>query len=123
MITGDKGNLIRNFEYIRYMKQDSLLASWLLSSINTGLLSQIIGCNTSQEIWAIIEQIFNAQSSARIMHYKRELQSIRKEDMSKRDYLTKIKNLCNKLSAVGHKISDSEQGLVITNGLDQEYES
>lgn len=50
-MTIDKdGKLINNKEYIIFQRQDSLLSSWLLSSINTSLLSQIDDCNSSYEI-------------------------------------------------------------------------
>lgn len=40
-----------------------------------------------------------------------------------RDYLSKIKMLCDQLASAGHKISDYEQILSILNGLDEEYEA
>lgn len=39
------------------------------------------------------------------------------------DYLTKIKNPYDKLKALVRKVSNIEQILVITNCLDEEYES
>lgn len=36
-----------------------------------------------------------------------------------RDYLSKIKMLCDQLASAGHKISDYEQILSILNGLDE----
>lgn len=38
-----------------------------------------------------------------------------------REYLTKVKALCDQLAA-GHKISDTKQVLSILSGLDDEYE-
>ena len=108
MITDQGGNTIPNPDYTNFQKQDSLLSSWLLSSISPNLLSQIMGCNSSYEIWTTIEQIFSSQSAARVMQYRRELQNSRKEEMSMQEYLSKIKNLCDKLNAVGNKISDNE---------------
>lgn len=55
----------------------------------------------------IVEQIFNSQSTTKIMHYKRQMQNLRKDGMSIRDYLTKIKNYCDLLEDAGHKILDT----------------
>lgn len=70
-ICDSSGKLITNQDFINYQRQDNLLASWLMSSISVNFLSQIVGCKTSQEIWSTINQIFNLQTAARILHYKR----------------------------------------------------
>lgn len=48
--TDKEGNSIINIEYIIHNRQDNLLSSWLLSSISSGLLPQLIGCKNSHEI-------------------------------------------------------------------------
>lgn len=63
--------------YNIHQRQDHLIATWLLSSINPSLLPQVIGCQSSLEIWNTIEQVFNSQSSAKILHYRRQLQHIK----------------------------------------------
>lgn len=83
VMTADKeSKMISNQDYVRYKRQDSLLSACLLSSISVNLLHQIVGCGSSYEIWKTVEHIFNSQSAACIMHYKRELQNLRKENMS-----------------------------------------
>ncbi|KAL5578573.1 hypothetical protein UlMin_020272 [Ulmus minor] len=52
---------------------DRLLVSWLLASISTSYLPQLIGCSSSQQIWATIEQLFSSQSTAKF--FQPELQS------------------------------------------------
>lgn len=88
VIINSEGTAITNQEYTLYLRQDSLISSWLISSISPNLISQVIGCTTSHEIWKIIQQSFNTQSSAKIMHLKRQLQQSRKGDLSIREYLT-----------------------------------
>lgn len=68
-IADSQGKLISNKEYTMQQRQDYLLSSWLLSSISTNLLPQIIGCKTSKTD-------FNSQSAAKIMHYKRQMQNL-----------------------------------------------
>lgn len=123
MVTDDQNKITSNQEFIFYQRQDNLLATWLMSSISTNILSHVVGCKTSQEIWEAIDQFFNSQSSARIIHYKRQLQNLRKNDMTMREYVTKAKNYCDLLSTAGYKVSETEQILTILSGLDEDYES
>lgn len=39
-----------------------------------------------------------------------------------REYITKVKTLCDLLSAAGQKISENEHVFCLLNGLDEEYE-
>ncbi|KAL5543097.1 hypothetical protein UlMin_010807 [Ulmus minor] len=49
-----------NPSYVHHQRQDRLLVSWLLSSISTSYLPQLIGCFSSHQIWTTIEQLFNS---------------------------------------------------------------
>lgn len=115
--------MVENKEFITFSRQDSLLGAWLLSSISSNLLPQIVGRKSSYEIWSMTEKIFNSQSAAEIMHYKRRMQNLRKDGMSMREYLTKMKTYCDLLEAAGHKTSKTKHVLSIMNGLDEEYEA
>lgn len=123
LMTNSEGQFAANPDYITYHRQDSLLCAWLLSSINTNLLTQIVGSKTSLEVWNAIHLNFNSQASARIMSYKRQLQNVKKDNMSVREYLNKIKTLCDTLESSGHRVSETEQVLNILNGLDDSFES
>lgn len=118
-----EGQITANTDFLIYSRQDSLLCSWILSSISPNLLSSVIGCKTSLEVWNAIHQNFNSQAAARIMSYKRQLQNIRKESMNVREYLSKIKNLCDLLESSGHKVNETEHVLNILNGLGEEFEA
>ena len=49
-----------NPAFICHQRQDRLLVSWLLASISTSYLPQLIGCSSSQKIWTTIEQLFSS---------------------------------------------------------------
>ena len=123
MINNTNGTATINPAFVLYQRQDRLLVSWLLASISTTYLPQLIGCSSSFEIWTTIEQLFNSQSTAKAMYYKQQIQSFKKGSLSMRDYLTKMKGYFDMLGASGHRISDSDQVLAILNGLGDEYES
>lgn len=123
LITDKNGQICSNTEFVIHQRQDSLLCSWLLSTISTNLLSQVIGCKTSLDVWNVIHQNFHSQTAARVMSYKRQLQSIRKGNLSIREYLNKIKNICDMLESSGHKVDETEHVLTILNGLDDNFEA
>ena len=114
--------LAMNPEYLPWKKQDQLLASWLQSSLTDSILGLVVGLTTSYEIWNALESSFASQSKAKMMQYKMQLQSVKKENMSMIDYLGKIKTYCDLLAAVGCKISEDDQILHVLNGLSAEYD-
>lgn len=67
-ITDNDNQTTPNPEFLIHKRQDHILSSWLLLAINPNLLSQVIGCSSSSEIWHTIQQTFQSQSSAKILH-------------------------------------------------------
>lgn len=57
------------------------------------------------------------------MSYKRQLQNVKKVNMNIREYLSKIKTLCDLLESSGHKVNETKQVLTILNGLDEDFEA
>ena len=72
-----------------------LIVSWLLGSI--------VGCTISHEIWAALTHYFVAQSKARIMQFRFELQKLQKGGLAMRDYLNKLKTIS--LASIGNILS------------------
>ncbi|KAK6141758.1 hypothetical protein DH2020_024501 [Rehmannia glutinosa] len=111
-----------NPAYQAYKRQDQLLISWLLSSLSESVLVLMVGLTTCQEMWATLEANFAAQSSAKTMQYKVQLQTMKKGNLSMREYLNKIKICCDNLAASGYKIEDFDQVLHALTGLGNEYD-
>ncbi|KAK5785189.1 hypothetical protein PVK06_039743 [Gossypium arboreum] len=63
-------------------------------------------------------QLFVAVSSAKISRLKHGLHSLKKGYLSVKEYLAKIKNVCDLLTASGHFIPDTHQvDIVLANLL------
>ncbi|KAJ9682583.1 hypothetical protein PVL29_018495 [Vitis rotundifolia] len=122
MVTDGTGILVPNPKFRDYQRQDHLLISWLLSSIRSAFLPQVVGCSSAFEVWNKIFQNFNSQSSTKVMFYKSQMQMLRKDGLTMRDYLTKMKNYCDLLVTADHKILDTDHILAIMQGLRDEYE-
>ncbi|CAA0830411.1 Unknown protein, partial [Striga hermonthica] len=110
-----------NPAFLLWMRQDQLLASWLLSSVTESVLVTTVGLTTSKEIWECLESTFASQSHAKILQYRLQLQTIKKEGSSMKDYLNKIKTCCDLLGSAGEKVQDRDHMLYILAGLPQEY--
>ncbi|KAH6771966.1 hypothetical protein C2S51_010370 [Perilla frutescens var. frutescens] len=116
-----KDQVVENPLYLNWKRQDQLIISWLLSSINENMLVGVVGLSSSREIWEALESNYAGQSRARLMQLKFELQTLRKGNSTMRDYLKKIKICCDTLGAAGEKVSEDNQILHILSGLGPEY--
>ncbi|KAK6131035.1 hypothetical protein DH2020_035223 [Rehmannia glutinosa] len=114
---------IINPEYVNWIRQDQLIASWLLSSLSENLLADIVGLSTTREIWSCLETIFSSQTRAKNLHYREQLHSIRKGNQTMREFLSKIKGCVDALKATGEKISQEEHLMYIMSGLGSDYNS
>ncbi|KAK6148911.1 hypothetical protein DH2020_016436 [Rehmannia glutinosa] len=121
--TTEKGEKEVNPNFLQWQRQDQILASWILSSLSESILILTVGLSTSREIWSTLENNFAAQSQAKIMQYKIMLQSLKKNGLSMREYLSKMKACCDVLASAGHIISERDQVLHVLTGLSNEYDS
>jgi hypothetical protein len=65
--------------------------------------------------------MFGAQSRANVRHLRRQLQTLRKEDMSATQYMHKMKSFADAMAAAGAPISDDELVDYIIAGLGKAY--
>lgn len=111
-----------NPDYLLWVQQDQLILSTLLSSLTEGVLTQVVGCVTSRDLWVTLERMFTSQSRARIMQIHYQLDTIKKSGSSIPDYFQKIKGLADTLAAAGQPLNDFEIGSYILAGLGPEYD-
>ena len=114
---------IRNPDYLTWMRLDQFLMSWLLSSINEQMLGHVFQCNTSTEIWKVLDQLFSTRSRAQILQLRGSLQTTRKGTESVEEYILKMKGISHALMAAGQHVSDDELILYILGGLGSDCES
>lgn len=62
-----------NPEYITWKKTDKLLQRWMFSSMIESVLIMVINCETSQELWRRLAEIFMSQFKARFMPFMMQL--------------------------------------------------
>ncbi|KAM7516629.1 hypothetical protein LguiA_006212 [Lonicera macranthoides] len=102
---------------------DKLLLGWILSSLTAPILAKVAQCQSSAAAWYVLERTFASKTESNILHIKRELQHIKKGNLSMSDFLDNAKRLADSLAVAGHPISDMELRHCILDGLDSSYES
>ena len=95
--------------------------SWLLSSITEQMLGRV-WCNTSAEIWKVLDQLFSTRSKERILQLRFSLQTTRKGAEFVEEYILKMKGISHALIAAGQHVSDDELILYILGGLGFDFE-
>ncbi|MBA0754697.1 hypothetical protein Gogos_000001, partial [Gossypium gossypioides] len=123
MIPDESDGSTPNPDFTRYEQQDSVLASWLLSSVSQTVLPHLIGMNTSSQIWQTLARVYGNKTTSKLMFYRRAPHSQRKGDLSMKDYLLKIKSFCDNLANCGEMVSEYEHVTAILNGLSIDFES
>ncbi|TXG65359.1 hypothetical protein EZV62_006634 [Acer yangbiense] len=117
------GNQVTNHAYDFWNRQDQWIVSWRLGSISDAYLPDLMGCNTASAIWSTLMALFVSQTRARVSQYKQDIGRLKKNNLTMREYRSKMKSLSDALASVGHSLSKEDRVSNITNGLGAEYES
>lgn len=78
--------------------------SWILASVSNALLTRMVNCDTSAQIWKMLKQYFATQVRTKVT----QLHNTKKCDLPINDYLLKIQNIVDLLALVGHNLSDKD---------------
>ncbi|KAK6120911.1 hypothetical protein DH2020_045346 [Rehmannia glutinosa] len=119
----ERADIQVNPDFALWNRQDQFLASWILSSLSESILILTVGLHTSKDIWLALEKTISAQSLAKVMQYKIQLQTMRKAGLTMREYLNKMKMCFDVLASAGKKIEERDQNFRILTGLGHEYNS
>lgn len=109
VITEADGHLVDNPAFLVHKKQDKFLAFWLLSTVTDEVLVHLTAAKTSVDVWATIERRFGTTSDIKISSLRHALYSIKKAGLTVKEYLLKVKTLCDSLTAVGSLVTEREQ--------------
>ncbi|KAF4377348.1 hypothetical protein F8388_023415 [Cannabis sativa] len=123
-ITDENGEqiLIPNPELTAWNREDQLLLSWILSTLTPPILSQVVRCRTSHEVWRALETLFSSRSRARIMDLKNQLQSFRKGALTISEYCARMESISDTLLLADACVPEDDLIMSILNGLPAEYD-
>lgn len=116
-------NGVLNEDFLNWKQQDSLLLSWLLSSMSQAMRNRVIGCEFSHEVWEKLQTHFSSQTRAKITQYRTQLRKTKQGSLTLDEFLLEIRKLVNVLASVGEPVTQNEHIESIFDGLNDEYES
>ena len=82
---------------------------------------QMIGKTTAASVWSAVHSMFGAQSRANVRHIRRQIQSLKKLDLSAAKYMNKIKALADTMYTAGAPLSDDEIVDYMLAGLGSDF--
>ncbi|KAF7831079.1 Retrovirus-related Pol polyprotein from transposon TNT 1-94 [Senna tora] len=118
----DMENGVYSDEFLDWEAQDAVLLAWLLNSMGDVMVSRMVGCAYSYQIWARLEELFASRTLARERQLKAELKNTKKGSSSMTEYILKIKKTTDALSAIGSPVSARDHMESILDGLGDGYE-
>ncbi|XLS77742.1 hypothetical protein HN51_061967, partial [Arachis hypogaea] len=89
---------VPNPAHATWKKQDKLVLLWLHSHSSENVLAYVIACETSRSTWIALEELFDAQSSARADYLKISLQDLQKGSLTMIDYIAQKRKLADSLA-------------------------
>lgn len=108
-------------EYQRWIVQDQMLFTWLLSSLPDSILPRVLGCKHNYQVWDAIHKHYFPLMMAKVRQLRSDLKNTKKGSQSISEHVLKIKNIVNSLLTIGETVSEQDQVDAILEGLPEEY--
>ena len=108
-------------EFLSRDRQDSLIMSWLLTTLSDSILSRVVTCRHSFQVWNEIHSHFHALILAKTTQLRLKLRTIKKATHSCNEYLQCIRSLVHFLASISDPVSSREHIDTVLGGLPAEY--
>ncbi|KAM1055586.1 hypothetical protein ACFX13_029796 [Malus domestica] len=112
-----------NLAYEAWIQQDAMVMSWLNNSVHPTVLATLIGKTSSYSIWTSLRDIYDSQSTGRLLQLRSELMNTHRGDTSIADFLDRVNGIADTLSLSGSPISDEDLVAIVLNNVGPAYES
>uniref|UniRef100_A0A2N9FMK1 Integrase catalytic domain-containing protein n=1 Tax=Fagus sylvatica TaxID=28930 RepID=A0A2N9FMK1_FAGSY len=110
-------------QYKQWKIRDQALKTLLNATLSLSALSLVIRQSTARGVWEVLERRYTSLSRTHVLTLKGELDRIQKKNESMSAFLDRVKELRDKLSAVGVEVDDEELLHVVLKGLPSEYDA
>lgn len=119
----DKVTEEENPAFHLWMSTDQALLTLINSTQSPSALALVVGQTTAQGTWIVLERRFTSISRANILNLKMELHNIMQDNDSIDAYMCRVKEIRDRLAAVGVHIDDEEILLVVLKGLSGDFDA
>ncbi|KAM2552091.1 hypothetical protein TB2_016526 [Malus domestica] len=110
-----------NEEYIVWKMHDQALMQLITATLSPVAISCVIGSTNACDLWTRLKEQFSVVSRTSVFQLKSNLQTIKKGTDSVSQYLQRIKEARDYLSAAGLAFADEDIVIFALNGLPPEY--
>lgn len=123
-VTGIDGSATQtpNPDSTKWFQTDQVVKSWLLGSFSEDILSLVVDCQTSHEVWISLARYYNRSTSSRLFELHRKPQMILKLTKPMAEYLQEIKSVCSQLSSIGSSVPERMKVFAALQVLGRDYE-
>lgn len=95
----------------------------LRMSVKDNIIPHIRDCKTSKETWDTLKGLYETTNTNRILFLKTKLLSLKMEaNESISNFISRVKDLSDKLGDIGEKVCNTDLVTIILNGLVQDYQ-
>uniref|UniRef100_A0A2N9HQR7 Reverse transcriptase Ty1/copia-type domain-containing protein n=1 Tax=Fagus sylvatica TaxID=28930 RepID=A0A2N9HQR7_FAGSY len=108
--------------YSQWQARDKALMSLISATLSPSAHSLVIGQSSSHGMWIVLLKRYTSVSRSNIMNLKKQLHDVKKNTDTIIQYLQRIKEVRDKLAAVGTLIDDEDLLHIVLKGLSSEYE-
>lgn len=117
----DRANDEENPAYVTWEQHDSLLFTWLLTTLSNSVLPRVVRCVHSHQVCDEIHKYKFAHINAKSRKLRSELKSITKGEKTATEYLACIQRIMDVLESIDDPILHNDQIEAILDGLPEEY--
>lgn len=117
----DQQQIQPNLGFQVWERYNRFIMCWISSSLSEEKMAEIVSLEMTTAIWEPLKCTYDSNTIAKIMALKTQLQHIRKDGLSVSQYLSQIKEVTDKFSAIGEPISYRDHLAYILDGLRSKY--
>lgn len=110
-----------NPAYTEWEEQDSLLCTWILSTISPSLLSRFVLLRFSHQVWDEIHSYCYTQMKTRSCQLRSELRSITKGSRTVAEFIARVRTISESLASIGDPVSHRDLIETVLEALPGEY--
>lgn len=104
-------------------KRENKAKVFLRMSVKDNIIPHIRDCKTSKETWDILKGLYQTANTNRVLFLKSKLLSIKMEENENvTNFISRIKDLKDKLGDIGEKVSPTDLVTVTLNGMLEDYQ-
>jgi histone deacetylase 1/2 len=117
----DRESRSENPAYTAWEEQDSLLCTWILSTISSSLLSRFVSLRQSWQVWDEVHNYCYTQMRTRSRQLRSELRSITKGSRSISEFIARIRTISESLMSIGDPVPHRDLIEVVLEALPEEF--